>query len=117
MYTERGPNVNRNVGKIKIWWREVYFDWDNEQLKWNFRLTKEASIIKRPTNFVPEPIQPNRQLGLTISKLPQGCTCTVIGDVFEISESIATQTFNHVVRELIVCLFDEYAKMPSTEQE
>ena len=36
---------------------------------------------------------------------------------FRISESLATQTLNHVVRELVVILFDEYVKMPSTEQE
>ena len=111
----------------KLWWRNVYFNWDNEQFKPKFRLTKgnsniilnriEASVVKTPTNLVPEPIKPNRQLGLIIYKLAHGCTFTVIGDVFGISESLATQTFNHVVRELVVNLFDKYVKMPSTEQE
>ena len=41
----------------------------------------------------------------------------VIGDVFGIFESLATQTFNHVDRDLVVNLFDEYLKMPSTEQK
>ena len=123
MNTERGPNINKNVGKL--WWRNVYFNWDNEQFTSKFRLTKdnfnitlniiEASIVKAPTNLVPEPIEPNRQLGLTIYKLAHCCTFTVIGDVFGISESLATKTFNHVVRELVVKLFDEYVKMPSTE--
>ena len=123
--TERGPNVNRNVGKL--WWRNVCFNWDNEQFKSKFRLTKdnfniivkriEASIVKTPTNLVPEPIEPNRQLGLTINKLPHGCTFTVVGDVFEIFESLATQTSNHVVRELVANLFDKYVKMSLTEQE
>ena len=54
---------------------------------------------------------------LTIYKLAHGCTFAVIGDVFGISDSLATQTFNHVIRELVVNLFDEYVKMPSTEQE
>ena len=31
MNTERGPNVNKNVGKL--WWRNVYFNRDNEQFK------------------------------------------------------------------------------------
>ena len=125
MNTERGPNQNRNAGKL--WWRNVYFNWDNEQLKSKFRLTKdnfniilnriEASIVKTPTNLVPEYTELNRQLGLTIYKLAHGCTFTVICNVFGISESLATQTFNHVVRELVVNLFDEYVKMPSTEQE
>ena len=125
MDTERSPNVIRNVGKL--WLRNIYFNWDNEQFKSKFRLAKdkfniilnriEASIVKTPTDLVLEPIEPNRQLGLTIYKLAHGCTFTVIGNVFGISESLATQTFNHVVKELVVNLFGEYVKMPSTEQE
>ena len=90
MNTERGPNQNRNAGKL--WWRNVYFNWDNEQLKSKFRLTKdnfniilnriEASIVKTPTNLVPEYTKLNRQLGLTIYKLAHGCTFTVIGNIF-----------------------------------
>ena len=87
--TERGPNVNKNVGKL--WWRNVYFNWDNEQFKSKFRLTKdnfniilnriEASIVKMPTNPVPEPIEPNRQLGLTIYKLARSCIFTFIDNI------------------------------------
>ena len=68
MITERSPNVNRNVGKL--WWRNVCFNWDNEQFKSKFRLTKdnfniilngiEASIVKTSTNLLPEPIEPDR---------------------------------------------------------
>ena len=106
MNTERSPNVNRNVGKL--WVRKVYFSWDSEQFKSKFRLTKdnlsiilnkiEAWIIKTPTNLVPEPIEPNRQLGLTFYKLAHGCTFKVIGGVFGISESLTTQTFLKLVR-------------------
>ena len=125
MNAERSPNVNKNVGKL--WWRNVYFNWDNEQSKSKYRLAKdnfniilngiEASIAKTLTNLVPEPIESNRQVGHRIYKLAHGFTFTVIGDVFGISESLATQTFIHVVRELVVNLFDKYVKMPSTEQE
>ena len=125
MNTERGPNVNRNVGKR--WWRNVYFNWDNEQFKSKFRHTKdnfniilnrtEASIVKMPTNLVSGPIEPNRQLGLIIYKSAHGCTFTVIDNAFGIFESLATQTFNHAVRDLVVNRFYEYVKMPSTEQE
>ena len=74
-------------------------------------------VIVNPTNLVPEPIEPNRQLGLTIYKLARSCTFTVKGNVFGILESLATQTFIHAVRELVVNLLNEYTKMPSTEQE
>ena len=106
-------NVNTNVGKL--WKRNVNFCWDNGQIKSKFRLTKdnfniilsriEASIVK--TNFVPEPIEPNRQLGLTIYKLAHSCTFTVIGNVFGISNSLASQPIH----------FAEYVKIPSSEQE
>ena len=33
------------------------------------------------------------------------------------SDTLVTQTFNHVARELVDNLFDEYVKIPSTEQE
>ena len=36
MNMEHGPNINRNVGKL--WWRNIYFNWDNEQFKSKFRL-------------------------------------------------------------------------------
>ena len=90
MNTDRRPNVNRHVGKL--WWRNVCFNWDNEQFKSKFRLTKdnfniilnriEASVVKTPINLVPETIELNRQLGLTIYKLAHDGTFTVIGDVF-----------------------------------
>ena len=106
MNTKRGPNVTRNVGKL--WWRNVYFNWGNEQFKSKFRLRKdnfniilnkiEKSIIKTPTNLVPEPIEPSRQLVLAIYKLAHGCTFTVICDVLGICESLVTLAFNHAVR-------------------
>ena len=109
------------------WWKNVYYNWGNEQFKSKFRLTKgnfniilnriEASIVKTITHLVPEPIEPNRQIWPTIYKIAHGCTFTVIDDIFGISASLATQTFNHVVRELVVNLFNEYVKIPSTEHE
>ena len=99
----------------------VYFNWENEQFKSKFRLTKdkfniilnrlETSVVKTHTNLVRQPIEPNRQLGFTIYKLAHGCTFTVLGDVFGIFKSLATQAFNHVVSELVVNLFDEYVKI------
>ena len=116
MNTERGPNVNRNVSEL--WWRNVYFNWDNEQFKSKFRLTKdnfniivkriEASIVKTPTNLVPEPIEPIAQIS----------TRLYIQGYSRCSWNFRVPcNSNHVVRELVVNLFDDHIKMPSTEQE
>lgn len=49
--------------------------------------------------MVPNPIEPDRLLGLTIYRLAHGCTFPVVRDIFTISKSLATKTFNHVIRE------------------
>ena len=90
MNIERGPNVNRKL--VNFGGETFIVIVINEQFKSKFRLTKdnfniirnriEASIVKTPINLVPEPIELNRQLGLTIYKLAHDGTFTVIGDVF-----------------------------------
>ena len=43
MNTERGPNINKNVGKL--WWRNVYFNWDKEQFKSKFTQFEGSIVI------------------------------------------------------------------------
>ena len=73
--------MNTNVVQMQIEmlvnFGEKHFNWDNEQFKiqthkgqFEHHLNRiEASIVKTRTNLVSEPIEPNRQLGLTIYKL------------------------------------------------
>ena len=121
----RRPNRNREVEKL--WWHNAYQNWDDEQFKEKFRINKETFdfvlniirqfIEKTPTNLVPNPIEPDRQLGLTLYRLAHGCSFVVMSDLFGVSKSLATKTFNHVVRELVVHLYNDYVKMLESEQE
>ena len=43
MNTERGPIINKNVGKL--WWRNVYFNWDKEQFKSKFTQFEGSIVI------------------------------------------------------------------------
>ena len=43
MNTERGPNINKKVGKL--WRGKVYFNWDNEQFKSKFTQFAGSIII------------------------------------------------------------------------
>ena len=74
----RKANVTRE--ETKIWWRNVYRNWDNEQFCEKFRTNRETFnfilsiiypyIVKRP--IVPDPIEPEKQLALTIYRLAHG---------------------------------------------
>ena len=130
--------VNKNMGDVprkvridrtegKIWWRNVYRNWEDEQLKEKFRINRDTFeyvlniikpfIEKTPTNLVPNPIEADRQLALTIYRLAHGCDFAVISDLFGVSKSLAIKTLNHVVRELVVHMYKDYVKMPQDESE
>ena len=121
----RGPVVNREQGKV--WWRNAYQNWEDDQFKERFRINRETFnfilqtiepyITKTPTNIVPDPIEPEKQLALTIYRLAHGVSFLVIGDLFVISKSLAIKTFNHVVRELVIHLYNDYIKLPTSEEE
>ena len=101
--------------------------WDEEQLKSRVRVNRESvefllteiapSISKTPTNFQPNPIEPHRQLGLTLYRLAHGCSYQVIEDVFGVSKSLATDNFNFVIRILVAKLCDQFVVLPKTEEE
>ena len=119
----RGPVINREQGKL--WWGNAYQNWEDDQFKERFRInsetfnfilqTIEPYITKTPTNIVPDPIEPEKQLALTIYRLAHGVSFLVVGDLFGISKSLAIKTFNHVVRELVIHLYNGYIKLPTRE--
>ena len=55
-------------------------------------------IEKTPTNFNQTPISADHQLGLTLYRLGQGVTFTVIEELFGAPESLADVTFLKVCK-------------------
>ena len=67
--------------------------------------------------MVPFPIEPHRQVGITLYRCAHGCTFSTVADIFGVSMSLAEQVLASVSRELIRNLFTEFVKMPNTEEE
>ena len=65
----------------------------------------------------PNPIEDHRQLGLRIYRLAHGCSFKVIMDTFGVSQSLATETFNNVIKCLVLTLYDEFVCSPITEAD
>ena len=103
----------------------MYQNWDEEQFKEKFRIFKcnidyilsviRPFIEKTPTNLVPDPIQPEKQLALTIYRLAHGCSFAVVSDLFVVSKVLAIEKRNHVIRELPVHFYNCYVKMTENE--
>ena len=67
--------------------------------------------------MVPNPIEPYRQLALTIYRMAHGCSFKVLKYNFGVPQSLATQTFNKAIRVLISRFNDEFMKLSSSEEE
>ena len=125
LFKPREKKVNGNAAKL--WCTNGYKNWDNSQFKHRLRVSTETFelmlqrieiyIVKEPTNVVPFPIEPHRQLGITLYRCAYGCTFSTVADLFGVSMSLTEQVFASVSRELIRNLFTEFVKMPNTEEE
>ena len=58
-------------------------------------------LVLTPTNFVPEPALPDRQLAALLYRLAQGVTDTVLEDIFRISKESGCVYFNKVIRLIV----------------
>ena len=73
----RKPDIDRSYQKQ--FWDNGYANWDDEQFKSGLRINCETfefilaaihpHILKKATNFRPNPIEPHRQLALTLYRL------------------------------------------------
>ena len=54
---------------------------------------------------------------MTLYRLAHGCSFSTVGDLFGVSISLAAQTFNKIMRLLVVKMYDSYVTLPSSEQE
>ena len=70
--------------------------------------------MKKKKKLSSQSIDAENQLALTLYRLAHGCSFIVINDLFGISKSLAVQTFNKVVRELVMNIYNDYIKLPST---
>lgn len=118
---------NKDRNDQKLFWSNGYVNWSNNDFKNRLRINRDSfnlilnrispMILKQPTNMVPNPIEDHRQLALTLYRMAHGCSFTVLKDVFGVSQSLATATFNKVIRVLVYCLYDEFVGLPSSEDE
>ena len=121
----KAPNVDRK--REKVWWRDVTRNWSNEQFSVVFRICRKAFnfilniiqsfIIKVQTNLVPNPIDPEKQLALTLHRLAHECSFKVMRNLFGFSNFLVVKTFNKVVSELVMTMYIYYSKLPTSEEE
>ena len=74
-----------------------------------------TQLVLQPTNFKQNPTSPDRQLALAMYRLADGVTYPVLEDVFGISKESACIFFNKVVSLIVANIYDDYAKLSSTD--
>ena len=121
----RAPNKPRN--DQKSFWTSDYRSWTDDEFKERLRINKETFefileriqpfIYKQPMRMVPNPIETHRQLGLTIYWMAHGCSFKVIKDIFGVSQSLARETFNKVIKVMVSTLYNEFVCLPVSEEE
>ena len=74
-------------------------------------------MVLTPANFVPEPTSLDRQLVAWLYCLVHGVTYTVLAEVFGISKESGCVFFNKVIRLIVAFFYDEYVKLPETDEQ
>ena len=74
-------------------------------------------LVLTPTNFVLEPTSPDRQLAASIYRLAHGVTYIVLEDVFGILKESRCIFFNKVICLIVAYFYDEYVKLPETDEQ
>ena len=111
----------------KLWWHEVYENYSDESFKSEMRVNRDTfeyvlnvihdQIVLTATNLKPNPTPPNRQLGLTISRLATGCCCKTLAALLGLSVPSVNEFFNKICGFLVHNLYDQYVRLPETEAE
>ena len=112
----RLPNKQRV--KLKKFWSNGCCHWSDEEFKERLRIKRESfeyilasirpMILKQPAIMLADHIEDHRQLALAIYRLAHGCSFKVLKDLFGVSQSVATETFNQVIRVIVSCLYNEF---------
>ena len=105
---------NRERETRKLIWEELYHQGSEKEFIEKMRIKRTTldkileilrhQLILSPTNMVPNPTSPERQLGLTIYGLAHGVTFNVLEDVFGVSKEAGCVFFNKVFC-LLVSMF------------
>ena len=110
----REHNKKREIGKM--WWDELYTTRRDEEFKEKIRVNRKTfntildvlkdELILQPTNLNTSPTSPDRQLAYS-----------VLEDVFAVSIESGCVFFNKVCRLLVAHFYDDYVKLPETDEE
>ena len=65
----------------------------------------------------PESINVDRQLGLTMYRLGHGVSYSTLSQLFGVSISMASETFNKVCRVRVAASYDQYVMLPKKNEE
>ena len=69
-------------------------------------------IVNQSTNMKETPIPPETHLALRVYRLVHGCCFPTLGDLLDVSKSLAPITLNKFVSTLVVTMYDDYMKLP-----
>ena len=126
-WTKKRAPDKPNLIRSKEWWDRCYRDFASEEFKKQVRIQHETSdvilnivepyVTKKETNLNQHPVSVNRQLGLTLYRLGHGASFTTLSQLFGVSISLASVTFNKVCRVLVATLYNRYVKLPRPDEE
>ena len=67
--------------------------------------------------MVSDPTKDDRQLALTIYRLVHGCSFKVLKDLFRVTQSVASETFNQLIRVMVLCLYNELVYLSLSDEK
>ena len=126
-WTKKRAPHKPNLIRSKEWWDRCYRDFASEEFKKQVRIQHETFdmilnivepyVTKKETNLNQHPVSVNRQLGLTLYRLGHGASFTTLSQLFGVSISLASVTFNKVCRVLVATLYNRFVKLTRTDEE
>ena len=74
-------------------------------------------LTNKETKLNQHPVSVNRQLGLKLYRLGRGASFATVSQLFDVSISLASVTFNNVCRVLVATLYNRFVKLTRTDEE
>ena len=118
----------RDIVRNQSWWGNGFRTWHG--VTQNSRRGSESTErrllswyndcgqhSKKTTNAKPNPTSVEKQVASTPYRYAHGVSFHTIGDLFGISKELACTIFNKTSRAIVFHLYDEFVKLPTTEDE